>query len=112
MVNMCIIVGTVLRSPRLETIEGKTDYYLLLEANRSYRLADGTMEKDIFNVRLWKGLAAECSDACQEGSIIAIKGRVETIVRHVDDHDEYLCCVVAENLTYLEVGGKRSGIMF
>lgn len=110
MLNTCILIGRIIRVPRLETFNNMTDYYMLIEVQRSYRLGDGSVQKDIFCIRLWRGLAAECNDTCHIGDVVAIKGRMETFVRKDGDRDEYNCCIVAEKLTYIGVDGRISGM--
>lgn len=112
MLNSCIIIGRIVRIPKLETNDAKTDFYVIIETDRPFRSEDGTVEKDTMSIRLWRGLAAECCDVCHVGDIIAVNGRIETTIRRNGNKDEYLCQIVAERLTFLMVGGKRSGAMF
>ena len=34
--------------------------------------------KDQFKIILWKGIAEETADICKEGSILGVKGRLES----------------------------------
>ena len=108
MLNSCVIVGRVLKEAELKDGE----YQLLLECNRPYRMEEGNIQKDIFSIKLWKGLAKQCQDLCTKGDILAVRGRLEGKSFKTNDEEQYLSHIVAEKISFVMVQGKSNGITF
>ena len=79
MLSSCIIVGRVKEKPEIRTTsKGNTIAYMLLEVERPFRNEDGPLTTDIFRVVLWRGIAEECAASWHEGSVLVVRGRIET----------------------------------
>lgn len=110
MLNSCVVVGKVLKKP--EWKENENAYVMLIECYRPFAMEDGHVDKDVFSVVLWKGLANQCGDMCKKGDVVGIKGRLEMKSIHYENQDLYLSKIIAEKLTFLFVDGKTNGIMY
>ncbi len=108
MLNSCVIVGKVLK----ETDMKEGEYQLLLECNRPYRMEEGNVKKDIFTVKMWKGLAEQCKDMCKKGDVLAIRGRLEGKSIKIGDVESYLSYIVAEKISFVLVHGKTNGVAY
>lgn len=102
MLNQCILVGRVLEMPKLQTTaNGNKVASMLLEVDRSFKTTEGIVEKDIFNVQLWRGIAETCCDVCKPGSIVAIKGRLQAFNHRKEDNVFYNAEVIAERVSFI-----------
>ncbi len=108
MLNSCVIVGKVLKEAQYKDGE----YQILLECNRPYRMEEGNIQKDVFSITLWKGLANQCKDLCKKGDILAVRGRLEANSIKTNESEQYFSHIVAEKISFVMVHGKSNGITF
>ena len=79
MLATCIIVGRIAEAPVTEKDEkGNTDCWMSVETDRPFRSFDNSAGKDIFRVKLWRGIAAECASACKPEDVVVIRGRLQS----------------------------------
>lgn len=103
MLNQCVLVGRVVETPEIQTTsKGTSVAHMLMETDRSFRNEDGSLSKDQFEVTLWKGIAEECSAVCKPGSLIALKGRLNSDPYDKDGKKYYNCSVIAEKVSFLD----------
>ncbi len=104
MFTNCVLVGKVKEKPVVETSSKGTVYaHIQLECERSYLNADGTSQSDQFRVMLWRGIAEEVASACQVGSVVAVKGRLEAHSYMKDDRVYWVPDIIAERVRILSV---------
>lgn len=111
--NSCFIIGKVLSEP----IEKENDikdpiYQILLETDRPFKMMDGSNKKDIFPVKLWKGLADECKDMCKVGDFLIVKGRMESECKRINNQDQFLTYIVAEKVTFIQSNNNSWQVTF
>ncbi len=108
MLNQCVLVGRVLEMPRLQkTANGNKVASLLLEVDRSFKNSEGIIEKDVFNIQLWRGIAETCCDVCTPGSLIGIKGRLQAFNTQREENTYYNAEVIAERVSFLTMKAKE-----
>lgn len=101
MLTNFMLVGKVVKKPEVtKTSKGTSVAHLLVECERPYRNEDGSLTKDTFNITLWKGIAEECQDFCEEGSFVAIKGRLQSNAYESDGKEYHNTEIVAEKVIY------------
>lgn len=101
MLNSCVIVGRVAEPVELRTTsKGNTIANMIVECDKSFRNEDGTLGKDLFKVTLWRGIAEECAAALTVGSIVAVKGRMQSDRYEKNDTLYYNCEIIAEKVAY------------
>ena len=101
MLNSCVIVGRVAEPLELKTTsKGNTVAHMIVESDKSFRNDDGTLGKDRFKVTLWRGIAEECAEALHVGSLVAVKGRMQSDMYEKNDVQYYNCEVIAERVAY------------
>lgn len=107
MLNQLVLVGKVVESPVLnETNEGTKFARLLIEVERNFKNSDGEYEKDLVQCILWRGIAESAVDACFVGSLIGVKGRIQSnIIMSKDNKPFYNCEIIAEKISYLQTNG-------
>ncbi len=103
MLNQSILIGKVVQMPVLQETPNKLKVAnLLLEVERGYKNSDGTVDSDIFNVQLWRGIAESCCDLCTIGSILVVKGRLQSFNVHKENTTYYNAELVAEKVSFIE----------
>ncbi|NLH64155.1 MAG: single-stranded DNA-binding protein [Erysipelotrichaceae bacterium] len=96
MMNGFYLVGTVKEVP--STAAGKdSSCTMTIQSDRMFRNEDGSLDEDIFTVEVWRGIAEEVRDCCEEGMIIAVKGRMASVA---DAEGKGKCQLIAEHVTY------------
>ena len=103
MINTLVLVGKVLEAPEIRTTaKGNTVAHLLIEADRMFRNEDGSLSSDIFDVTLWKGIAEECASVCRPGSIVGIKGRLQSTTNGHNGRQFHNVDILSERMQALE----------
>jgi len=102
MLNNVVLIGKIVELPITEKNEkGAKSTKIILEVERPFRESDGEYLTDKFLVKLWKGIAEQIDDLCAIGSIIGLKGRLESNVTFVDDEYDYSYYIIAEKISFL-----------
>lgn len=103
MLNNVVLIGRIVYEPELnETPKGKKVSTITLAVSRSFKNNEGVFETDFVTCRLWAGIAESTVEFCRKGSLIAVKGRLQT--RNYDDSEEkrvYVTEVIAERVNFL-----------
>lgn len=100
--NQVVVVGRVKELPVIkETANGNKVAYMLVEVERSFKNAQGDIEKDDFMVTLWRGIAEECHASCTVGSVVGVKGRLQANNYTKDDVIYYKPEIIAEKVSIL-----------
>lgn len=103
MFTNCALVGKVKEVPVIETSKnGNTYAHVLLECERPFMSQDGTVQKDTFNIVLWRGIAEECAAACKIGSVIGVKGRLESHSFTKDEKTNWYTDIIAEKVRIIQ----------
>ncbi len=104
MLNQCVLVGKVKQVPQLQETANKNKVAtLLLEVERSFKNSEGVLESDVFNVQLWRGIAETCCDVCTIGSVIAIKGRIQSFNVQKESNTFYNAEIIAEKVSFITI---------
>ncbi len=111
MLNTCVIVGRVIETPEVRTTpKGQNVAHLIIEADRLFRNEDGTLSTDIFSVTLWRGIAEECAAVCHVGSVVAVKGRMQSNQVERGGSVFYNVEIIAEKVAFLsDPSGSAAG---
>ena len=106
--NKVFLIGRLTRDPELRYTGSNTAVATFsLAVNRSYQNAQGEREADFINIVVWRKQAENVKNYLQQGSQVAIDGRIQT--RSYDDNNgqkRYVTEVVADNVEFL--GSKNS----
>lgn len=102
MLASCVLVGRVREKPEVTvTSKGTTMATLLVETDRPFRNENGTITQDVFRVILWRGIAEECAAMCEPGSIVAIRGRMQSTPHESEGRIWYNTELFAEKVSYI-----------
>lgn len=87
-----------------ETTSGNKVANLEIEVERYFPNTDGTFEKDVFSVTLWKELAEKTHKNCKVGSYVEIKGRLSAKKFNTKNESNfYYSEIVGDNLKIISV---------
>lgn len=82
MIAAFTMVGRMVGNPSVEKINGKNKCSITLETERPFRTEAGYLERDLFVIEVWRGIAMEVEAACHDGSLVVVRGRLETARRN------------------------------
>lgn len=107
--NKVFLIGRLTRDPELRYTGSNIPVASFsLAVNRNYTSQSGEREADFINIVVWRKQAENVKNYLQQGSQVAIDGRIQT--RTYDDKDgnkRYITEVIADNVEFL--GSKSSG---
>ena len=72
------MVGRQVGTPSIHRINGKNFCSITLETERPFRTEAGNLETDRFVIDVWRGIAEECAASWHDGSVLVVRGRIET----------------------------------
>lgn len=106
--NKVFLIGRLTRDPELRYTGSNTPVATFtLAVNRTFTNQSGEREADFINIVVWRKQAENVKNYLQQGSQVAIDGRIQT--RSYDGQDgqkRYVTEVVADNVEFL--GSKNS----
>lgn len=106
--NKVFLIGRLTRDPELRYTGSNIPVATFsLAVNRNFSNQNGEREADFFNIVVWRKQAENCKNYLNQGSQVAIEGRLQS--RSYDDKDgskRYVTEVVADNVEFL--GSKNS----
>ena len=106
--NKVLLIGRLTRDPELRYTGSNTAVATFsLAVNRNFANQQGEREADFINIVVWRKQAENVKNYLQQGSQVAIDGRIQT--RSYDDNNgqkRYVTEVVADNVEFL--GSKNS----
>ncbi len=106
--NKVFLIGRLTRDPELRYTGSNTPVAsFTLAVNRNFTNQAGEREADFINIVVWRKQAENVKNYIQQGSQVAVDGRIQT--RSYDDKDgnkRYITEVVADNVEFL--GSKSS----
>ena len=112
--NKVILIGRLTRDPELRTISnGTSTTSFSLAVNRPFTNQNGEREADFINCVAWRKQAENVKNYLNQGSQVAIDGRLQT--RSYDGEDgkkRYVTEVIADNVTFLSPKGSVSSSDF
>ncbi|MDL2292146.1 single-stranded DNA-binding protein [Acholeplasma sp. OttesenSCG-928-E16] len=104
MLNQVILIGRIAHDPELKTLEdGRKVSEISLAVQRAFKNLDGEYDCDFIKIVLWEGLATSTENYCKKGTMIAVKGRLQTWKKELDDDAKLnMLEVIGERITYLQ----------
>lgn len=107
--NKVFLIGRLTRDPELRYTGSNIPVATFSVAvNRNFSNAAGEREADFINIVVWRKQAENVKNYLNQGSQVAIDGRIQT--RSYDDQDgkkRYVTEVVADNVEFLGTKGSN-----
>ncbi len=109
MLNQVLFIGRLTADPVLKELDdGKRVTDITMAVQRPFKNHEGIYETDFITVTLWQGLAETLSQFCQKGSLIALRGRVQTKKIIIDDKTITMLEIIGERVSYLSSSKKAT----
>lgn len=108
MFNQVILIGRLTHDPIVKkTDTGKRVTDITIAVARAFKNMDGIYETDFISCTLWQAAAEMISEHCKKGSMIAVRGRLQTKKYKItDDKEINILELVGEKVTYLSNSQK------
>lgn len=107
--NKVFLIGRLTRDPELRYTGSNIPVATFsLAVNRNFSNAAGEREADFINIVVWRKQAENVKNYLNQGSQVAVDGRIQT--RSYDDQDgkkRYVTEVVADNVEFLGTKGSN-----
>lgn len=71
MSNSVIIIGRLAKN-----IDDNNE--ILLSVSRLFKNEEGIYETDLIPITIWQGISSQMKECCTEGSLVGVRGRIET----------------------------------
>lgn len=103
MINNVILVGRLTHKADLKfTTNGKNYTQFSLAIQRKFKNQSDEYEADFINCTLWGKVAENFTKFTRKGSLVGVKGRLQTRNYEKDGRKIYITEVIAENFSLLE----------
>ena len=107
--NKVFLIGRLTKDPELRyTSSNVAVATFSVAVNRNFTNQAGEREADFINIVVWRKQAENCKNYLNQGSQVAIDGRIQT--RNYDDQNgqkRYVTEVVADNVQFLDTKAQR-----
>lgn len=107
--NKVFLIGRLVRDPELRYTSSNIPVATFsLAVNRNFTGQNGERETDFINIVVWRKQAENCKNYINQGSQVAIDGRIQT--RSYDDQNgqkRYVTEVIADNVQFLDTKATR-----
>ena len=107
--NKVFLIGRLVRDPELRYTSSNLPVATFsIAVNRTFANQNGEREADFINIVVWRKQAENCKNYINQGSQVAIDGRIQT--RSYDDQNgqkRYVTEVVADNVQFLDTKASR-----
>ena len=107
--NKVFLIGRLTRDPELRYTGSNIPVATFsLAVNRNFTNQNGEREADFINIVVWRKQAENCKNYINQGSQVAIDGRIQT--RNYEDSEgnkRYVTEVVADNVQFLDTKAQR-----
>lgn len=107
--NKVFLIGRLVRDPELRYTSSNIPVASFsLAVNRNFTNQSGEREADFINIVVWRKQAENCKNYINQGSQVAIDGRLQT--RTYEDQNgqkRYVTEVVADNVQFLDTKASR-----
>ena len=107
--NKVFLIGRLTRDPEIRyTSSNVAVATFSIAVNRTFTNQSGEREADFINIVVWRKQAENCKNYLNQGSQVAIDGRIQT--RNYEDQNgqkRYVTEVVADNVQFLDTKAAR-----
>ena len=107
--NKVILIGRLTRDPELRyTSSNIATTTFSIAVDRNFANQNGEREADFINIVVWRKQAENCKNYINQGSQVAVEGRIQT--RNYEDQNgqkRYVTEVVADNVQFLDTKASR-----
>ncbi len=102
--NKALLIGRLTKDPELKYTSNNIPVATFsLAVNRPFSNQNGERETDFINIVVWRKQAESVKNYINQGSLVAVEGRIQTRNYEAQDGTKrYVTEVVADNVQFLE----------
>lgn len=104
MLNNVVLVGRTVEDLTIVTLEnGLKTCKLVLAVQRGFKNEDGNYDTDFIPITLWEGIAQATANNCKKGSVIGVKGRLQTRIIEIGDVKLKSIDLIGERVSFINL---------
>ncbi len=108
MINSVVVVGRVVERPeKMRNDKGVIFTCLTLAVQRPFKNIEGNYETDFIKCLIWEGIVDACCEFCTKGSIVGVRGRLQTKTSEIllgsESKNIRGLDVIAEKLSFIRI---------
>ncbi len=106
--NQLTLVGRLVNDIKLKTLDdGNVVANVTLAVTRDYKNSKGIYETDFIPFQLWNNIAKNALEQCPKGTMMGIKGRIETkTIKDENGNNKKIQVNVADKVTFITTRGQ------
>ena len=102
MLNQVVLVWRLTQDVETRILDdGKKVSNIYLAVQRPFKNVDGQYDNDFVKCSVWEGLSTLIESYCQKGTMVALKGRIQSYKKEINDSNITMMEVIAERISYL-----------
>jgi len=103
MLNQVVLVGRLTQDVETRILDdGRKVSTIFLAVQRPFKNVDGQYDTDFLKCSVWEGLSTMIESYCQKGTMVALKGRVQSYKKDFNDTNVTMLEVIAERISYIK----------
>ncbi len=103
MLNQVVLVGRLTQDIETRILDdGRKVSTIYIAVQRPFKNIDGQYDTDFIKCSVWEGLSTLIESYCQKGTTVALKGRIQTYKKEINDSNLTMMEVVAERVSYIK----------
>ena len=103
MLNQVVLVGRLTQDVETRVLDdGRKVSTIFLAVQRPFKNVDGQYDTDFLKCSVWEGLSTMIESYCQKGTMVALKGRVQSYKKDFNDTNVTMMEVIAERISYIK----------
>ena len=103
MLNQVVLVGRLTQDVETRILDdGRKVSTIFLAVQRPFKNVDGQYDTDFLKCSVWEGLSTMIESYCQKGTMVALKGRVQSYKKDFNDTNVTMMEVIAERISYIK----------
>jgi single-strand DNA-binding protein len=109
MLNQVVLVGRLTQDVETRILDdGRKVSTIFLAVQRPFKNIDGQYETDFIKCSVWEGLSTLIESFCQKGTMVALKGRIQSYKKEFNDTNVTMIEVIAERISYIKDEKKEN----
>ena len=103
MLNQVVLVGRLTQDVETRILDdGKKVSNIYLAVQRPFKNIEGQYDTDFVKCSVWEGLSTLIESYCQKGTMVALKGRIQSYKKEINESNITMMEVIAERISYLK----------
>lgn len=103
MLNQVVLVGRLTQDVDTRVLDdGRKVSTIFVAVQRPFKNIDGQYDTDFIKCSVWEGLSTLIESYCQKGTMVALKGRIQSYKKEINDSNITMIEVIAERISYIK----------